>query len=91
MDLCQRVAHPNIARTFEVGEELGVYYIAMEFIPGKDLSKLVQTEGPMPVPRAARLFAEVAAGLQHAHDQGLIHRDLKPSNIRVTPLGRRRC
>jgi eukaryotic-like serine/threonine-protein kinase len=85
MDLCRRVSHPHIARTFEVGVELGVYYIAMEFIPGRDLSKIVQEEGPLPVPRAARLFAGVAAGLQHAHDQGLVHRDLKPSNIRVTP------
>jgi serine/threonine protein kinase len=85
MDLSRRVADPNIARTFDVGEKLGVYYIAMEFIPGKDLNKLVEKQGPFPVPRAARLFAEVALGLQHAHEQGLIHRDVKPSNIRVTP------
>jgi serine/threonine protein kinase len=85
MDLGWRVVHPNIARTFEVGVQLGVYFIAMEFIPGKDLSKLVQEQGPLTVPRAARLFAEVASALQHAHDQGLVHRDLKPSNIRITP------
>jgi serine/threonine protein kinase len=42
-------------------------------------------EGPLAVPRAARLFAEVAAGLDHAHGQGLVHRDLKPSNVLVTP------
>ncbi len=88
MDLCRRVAHPHIARTFEVGKERGVLYIAMEFIPGRDLSRLVQEAGSLPVPRAARLFAEVASGLQHAHEQGLIHRDLKPSNIRVTPNDR---
>jgi serine/threonine protein kinase len=85
MDICQRVGHPHIARTFEVGVEHDVYYIAMEFIPGKDLSRLVDEVGPLPVPRAAHLFAEVAAALQHAHEQGLVHRDLKPSNIRITP------
>jgi serine/threonine protein kinase len=85
MDLCSRVSHANIARTFEVGVELGVYYIAMEFIPGRDLSKVVQEQGPLSVPRAAKLFSEVASALQHAHDQGLVHRDIKPSNIRVTP------
>jgi eukaryotic-like serine/threonine-protein kinase len=88
MDLCRRVAHMHVARTFEVGVKLGVYYIAMEFIPGQDLSKLVYDGGPLQVPRAARLFAEVASALQHAHEQGLVHRDLKPSNIRVTTTDR---
>jgi serine/threonine protein kinase len=88
MDLCRRVAHQHIARTFEVGVELGIYYIAMEFIPGNDLSTLVRNGGALPVPRAARLFAEVASALQHAHAQGLVHRDLKPSNIRVTTSDR---
>jgi serine/threonine protein kinase len=68
-----------------VGLCQGVYYIAMEYIPGKNLYRLVSDEGPLPVPRAARLFAEVAAALDHAHNQGLIHRDLKPSNIIITP------
>jgi serine/threonine protein kinase len=85
MEMCQRVAHPNVAQTFEAGEEHGVCYIAMEFIPGRSLYRLVLEDGPLSVPRAARLFAEVAAGLDHAHRRGLIHRDLKPSNIMVTP------
>jgi serine/threonine protein kinase len=85
MDMCYRVAHPSLAWTYEVGVWQGVYYIAMEFIPGKNLFGLVSKEGPLPVPRAARLFAEVASALEHAHMQGLIHRDLKPSNIIITP------
>jgi eukaryotic-like serine/threonine-protein kinase len=88
MDMCRRVDHPHVARTFEVGVKLGIYYIAMEFIPGQDLSKLVHKGGALQVPRAARLFAEVASALQHAHEKGLIHRDLKPSNIRVTTTDR---
>jgi serine/threonine protein kinase len=85
MEMCQRVSHPHLAWTYEVGKWQGVYYIAMEYIPGRNLYRLVSEEGQLPVPRLARLFAEVCLALDHAHNQGLIHRDLKPSNIIVTP------
>jgi serine/threonine protein kinase len=85
MELSRRVAHPHLAWTHESGFVLGVYYIAMEYIPGKNLSRIVAESGPLKVPRAARLMAEVASALEHAHNQGLIHRDLKPSNIMITP------
>jgi len=85
MDMSQRVAHPHLALTYEAGVCQGVYYIAMEFIPGRSLFRLIMDEGPLKVARAAHLFAEAAAALQHAHAQGLVHRDIKPSNIMVTP------
>jgi serine/threonine protein kinase len=85
MELSQRVRHPHLAWTYEVGQWQEVYYIAMEYIPGKALSRLVAEEGPLPLPRAARLMAEVASALEHAHSRGLIHRDLKPGNIHITP------
>jgi serine/threonine protein kinase len=85
MALCRCVDHPHLAYTYEAGLYKGVHYIAMEYIPGQNLSRLVRDEGPLPLPRAARLTAEVASGLEHAHRQGLIHRDIKPSNILVTP------
>jgi eukaryotic-like serine/threonine-protein kinase len=85
MDMCRRVAHPHLAWTYDVGVCQGVHYIALEYIPGKSLYQLVTEHGPLEVPRAARLFAEVASALDHAHNQGLVHRDLKPSNIIVTP------
>ncbi len=85
MEMSRRVAHPNLAWTYDVGVQSGVYYIAMEYIPGKSLYRLVADDGPLPVRRAARLFAEVCAALEHAHGQGLVHRDLKPSNILITP------
>lgn len=87
MDISQRVSHPHLVRTYEIGEYTGVYYIAMEYIPGQTLYRHVQSRGPLKVQQAAQLFAEVAAGLDHAHGQGLIHRDLKPSNIMITPRG----
>jgi serine/threonine protein kinase len=85
MEMCQRVAHPLIAWTCDVGVYRGIYYIAMEYIPGQSLYRIVTDGGPLEVTRAARLFGEISVALDHAHHQGLIHRDLKPSNIQVTP------
>jgi serine/threonine protein kinase len=84
-DLAQKVRHPHLALTLEAGEAAGIHYIAMEYIPGQNLYRLVSRQGPLEAPRAARLFAELASGLAAAHAVGLIHRDLKPSNIMVTP------
>jgi serine/threonine protein kinase len=85
MEISRKLFHPHLALTYEVGVSHGVYYIAMEYIPGLSLYRLVNREGPLTVSRAARLFAEAAAALEYAHRQGLVHRDLKPSNIMVTP------
>jgi serine/threonine protein kinase len=87
MELSSHLAHPHLTRTYESGVLQGVHYLAMEYIPGLSLSRKVKRGGQLAVPFAARLFAQVADGLQHAHEQGLIHRDLKPSNVMVTPAG----
>ncbi|MCI0376976.1 MAG: serine/threonine protein kinase [Gemmataceae bacterium] len=85
MELSKKVQHPHIAQTHEVGVSDGVYYIAMEYIPGLSLYRMVNTQGPLDVSRVAHLFSEVASALEHAHGVGLVHRDLKPSNIMITP------
>lgn len=85
MSLSRMLNHPRLARSYDAGVYQGVHYIAMEFIPGQSMYKLVSSGGLLPIPRAARLFCEVAEGLEHAHAAGMIHRDLKPSNILVTP------
>jgi serine/threonine protein kinase len=89
MELSQRVSHPNLARTIAVGNEGDVYYMVMEYIPGKSLYELVKSErdGPLRVPDAARLFLKLLDGLEAAHRGGLVHRDIKPSNIMITPDG----
>jgi serine/threonine protein kinase len=85
MQLTQLLAHPHLTQYYDSGIHQGIYYIAMEFLPGRTLYRLVSSQGPLPLARAARLFAEAAAGLDSAHGRGLIHRDLKPSNIIITP------
>jgi serine/threonine protein kinase len=88
MDVCSRILHPNFPQVYDMGEADGIAYIAMEFIPGVSVRKLVHSQGPLAPPRAARLFAEVASALEFLHGQGIIHRDLKSSNILVTARDR---
>src|SRR5262245_57226112 len=87
IEICEKVSHPHITRTFDAGVINNVYFIAMEYVPGVTLKRRVTEGGPLPVSRTAKLFAQVADALEYAHLQGLIHRDLKPANIMVTPNG----
>ncbi len=89
MELSQRVVHPNVARTLDIGREGNVYFMVLEYIPGASLYDLVKGEngGPLRVPDAARYFLKVVDGLEAAHKAGLVHRDVKPSNLMVTPEG----
>lgn len=72
MELGKPLDHPNITRTLDAGEHHGVHFIAMEYVPGQTLRQVIVKEGPLGVGAAARLFADVAAGLEHAHGKGLI-------------------
>ncbi len=74
--------HPNIATVYDVGEAGGMSYLAMEFIDGVGLERII-AEGRMPVGRATGLAAQVADALGYAHQQGVIHRDIKPANVMV--------
>jgi serine/threonine protein kinase len=53
----------------------------MEYVDGTDLARLVRESGPLPVAAACKYVRQVALGLQHAHERGLVHRDIKPSNL----------
>lgn len=89
MDLSQRVRHPNLARTLDVGNDGDVYFMILEYIPGESLYQIVKGNkgGPLRVADTARFFLKVLDGLDAAHQAGLVHRDIKPSNIMVTPDG----
>jgi serine/threonine protein kinase len=78
-----RLAHPNVVRLYHAGEAEGTYFLAMEYVDGSDLSRLVEQEGPLAVRRACRFIRQVALGLQHVHDLGYVLRDVKPSNLMV--------
>ena len=88
MEVGRRVEHPNVVRAFAAGDLDDVHYIALEFVPGKTLREVVIANGPLSVGDAARVFADVAAGLTHVHERGLVHRDVKPGNVMVRPDGR---
>ncbi len=78
--------HPNIVHVYDSGEEHGVPYIAMEFVKGKPLNKMIQ-DREISVRRAAEIAKCVAEGLEHAHKHSIIHRDIKPENIMITEDG----
>jgi len=80
--------HENLVRAMDAGADGNVYYLVTEYVPGTDLRKLVRRSGVLDMQTAASITSQVAAGLQYAHEQGLIHRDVKPGNVLVTPEGR---
>ena len=82
-----RLDDPNLVRALDHGHDGNVYYLVTEFVPGADLRKLVRRNGPLGMQAAARVISQVARGLDHAHQQGIVHRDVKPGNILVTPDG----
>ncbi len=77
------LSHPNIVRTFDADQIGDRHFLAMEYIEGCDLAKLVKDRGPLPVSVACSYMRQAALGLRHAHDMGMVHRDIKPSNLLV--------
>ena len=78
------INHPNVADVYDFGETSdGVIYLAMEFVDGPPLTKLIEDEGPLSPQRAATIVRQTADALAVAHDMGIVHRDLKPDNIMI--------
>jgi serine/threonine protein kinase len=79
-----RLRHPNVIQVMDFGAmEDGTLYMAMEFLPGKDLAHLIQNEFPLGDRRIARIASQILAALTEAHAQNIIHRDLKPENVMI--------
>ncbi len=81
-----RLSHPNIVTVFDVGEDHGTIYIAMEFLEGRSLDLLIREQTFSP-DKIVDIGIQVADALEYAHHQGIIHRDIKPGNIIMTPQG----
>ena len=79
--------HRNIVTVYDLGEDKGRPYIAMEYIDGTDLEKIIQNREPLSLEWKLDVLRQVCEGLSYAHRHGIVHRDIKPANIRVTPDG----
>jgi serine/threonine protein kinase len=83
--LARKLKHPNIVRTFQMGEFDGLHYIVMEHLEGEVLKDVLQRRGPLPPAEAVRLVHQALMGLQEIHARGMVHRDLEPGNLMLVP------
>jgi serine/threonine-protein kinase len=79
-----RLGHANIVTTYDVDEAHGRHFVAMEYVEGTDLERLVRRAGPLLVRPACEYVRQAALGLQHAFERGVVHRDVKPHNLMLT-------
>jgi tRNA A-37 threonylcarbamoyl transferase component Bud32 len=88
VQLASQLTHPNTIDIYDFGRTSdGVFYYAMEYLPGISLAQLVKLEGPVPAARVIYILKQVCGSLKEAHDVGLIHRDIKPHNIMLGERG----
>jgi WD40 repeat protein/serine/threonine protein kinase len=76
-----QLSHPNVVLAYDADRIGDSHFIAMEYVDGIDLSRLVKEQGPLPVEQACEYIRQGALGLQHAFERGLVHRDIKPGNL----------
>lgn len=84
-----KLQHKNIVTAYSAMRLGNGVVLAMEYVDGDDLAKLVKTVGPLPVPNACYFIYQAALGLQHAHERGMVHRDIKPANLILAREGKR--
>ncbi len=82
------LSHPNIVNVYDVGEDGKVNYIIMEYVDGKNLKEIIQSEGTLDEYTALDITKQIAMALSSAHRNGIIHRDIKPHNILISNEGR---
>ena len=88
--VARQVSHPNVCRTFDIGDAEGLPFLTMEYVDGEDLSSLIRRIGRLPQDKAIEIARQICAGLAAAHERGVVHRDLKPANIMLDGEGKAR-
>ena len=83
----RQIAHPNVCRIYDIGESGNAHFVAMEYVDGEDLSRLLRRIGRLAHDKAVDIARGVAAGLMGAHARGILHRDLKPANVMIDARG----
>ena len=86
-EIVARLAHKNIVKIYDVGEDLELSYLAMEYLEGESLATHCREDRLLPVARTVDIIAQVCAALEYAHTHGIVHRDIKPGNIMVLKNG----
>lgn len=76
-----KLSHPNIVTIYDVGEQEGLQYIAMEYLSGYTLESFIQKRSQLNYKIVAKIIMQVCAALNYAHQRGIVHRDIKPANI----------
>ncbi len=84
--LASALTHPNVAYIYEIGEDDGLRFLAMEYVAGEPLSVRL-ARGPVALSELVSVGIQVADALDDAHSKGIVHRDIKPSNLMLTPRG----
>src|SRR5262249_10359597 len=82
-----QLSHKNIVTIYDLGEEAGKAYMAMEFLDGEDIKQMITRGARVTIEEKVEYMIEVLEGLAHAHQKGIFHRDVKPGNIYVTNSG----
>ncbi len=85
--LGRQIAHPNVCRIYDIVEWESAHFVAMEYVDGEDLSRLLRRIGRLPSDKAIDTARGIAAGLLAAHAKGILHRDLKPANVMLDSRG----
>ncbi len=87
LKISRRIAHRNVCKMYDLGEEKEVHYITMEYVPGESLKSMIGMMGQLSAGQVVFIARQVCEGLAEAHRLGVVHRDLKPSNIIIDKEG----
>jgi serine/threonine-protein kinase len=84
----RQIAHPNVCRVYDIGDEDGLHFISMEYVDGEALSSLLRRIGRLPPDKALDVARQLCAGVAAAHERGILHCDLKPANVMIDGRGK---